>query len=123
MPADQIDVNVHPAKTEIRFKTEQEIYKLIFDWVKECLEKHPHIPVISRESFERSDYNGSQTDDRSGLPDTALDTQRQENRERIDKTVAESQQIDFLISIPANPGMCILPKRFTWRFKTDKKWQ
>ena len=95
LPADQIDVNVHPAKTEIRFKTEQEIYKLIFDWVKECLEKHPHIPVISRESFERSDYNGSQTDDRSGLPDTALDTQRQENRERIDKTVAESQQIDF----------------------------
>ena len=38
-----------------------------------------------------------------------MDTQRQENRERIDKTVAESQQIDFLISIP-NPGMCILPK-------------
>lgn len=37
LPFDMIDVNVHPAKTQVRFKDERHIYQIFHRWVKETL--------------------------------------------------------------------------------------
>lgn len=41
---DQIDVNVHPGKMEIRFSRQQELYKFILDSVSEALKNREMIP-------------------------------------------------------------------------------
>ncbi len=37
MPSDQLDVNVHPSKLELRFTDTEAVYRLIFDGVREAL--------------------------------------------------------------------------------------
>lgn len=46
MPANQIDVNIHPAKTEVRFKNENEIYQTVYNAVRSSLEEGNYIPNI-----------------------------------------------------------------------------
>lgn len=38
IPPEMIDVNVHPAKTQVRFKDERQVYHTLLKWVKEVLE-------------------------------------------------------------------------------------
>ncbi|HAG52846.1 MAG TPA: DNA mismatch repair endonuclease MutL [Alphaproteobacteria bacterium] len=40
LPPRQIDVNVHPAKAEIRFKNDREVFSLIYNSVKTILDEH-----------------------------------------------------------------------------------
>jgi DNA mismatch repair protein MutL len=56
IPASQVDVNVHPAKTEIRFRQEEEVYSLIFQWVREALDAHPYIPDIRHEDIQEASH-------------------------------------------------------------------
>ncbi len=51
LPANELDVNVHPAKTEIRFKNEKIIHELILQWINEILEDNRYIPRINQDSF------------------------------------------------------------------------
>ena len=44
IPSEQLDVNVHPAKTEIRFIDEQNIYSVIYDTVTEGITRRELIP-------------------------------------------------------------------------------
>lgn len=46
VPVHLIDVNIHPAKTEIRFKDEKNIYELVYNVVKKSLEMGNYIPLI-----------------------------------------------------------------------------
>jgi len=48
LPASQVDVNVHPAKTEVRFKDEDYIYQTLYQWIREALKSHPYIPSIAQ---------------------------------------------------------------------------
>lgn len=45
--SDLIDVNVHPAKLEIRFKNSEELYRLIYHSVKSSLEGKELIPAVA----------------------------------------------------------------------------
>ncbi len=40
-----VDVNVHPAKTEIKFANEKEIYDIVYHGVKNAIYRRPEIPV------------------------------------------------------------------------------
>ena len=44
IPPEKLDVNVHPAKKEVRFKDEQIVYDLFFKSIKEALDKITLIP-------------------------------------------------------------------------------
>jgi DNA mismatch repair protein MutL len=73
-----IDVNVHPAKLEIRFKNGEELYQLIYHTIKNALEGRELIPAVTLteekaekkevpkvpEPFEenRRKYNGNEND-------------------------------------------------------------
>lgn len=47
IPSDLIDVNVHPAKLEIRFKNGEEVYQLVYHSIKSALEGKELIPSVS----------------------------------------------------------------------------
>ncbi|MDO9573400.1 MAG: DNA mismatch repair endonuclease MutL, partial [Candidatus Contubernalis sp.] len=44
---ENVDVNVHPGKAQVRFADEKEIHRLIFQSIKESLKKHTLIPEVS----------------------------------------------------------------------------
>lgn len=73
-----LDVNIHPAKTEVKFEDDSIIFQILYARIRETLGRHcfgasidfeaaaaPQLPQIGR-SFE--EYNGP-----SGIPDTGLD--------------------------------------------------
>ncbi|MCH9853291.1 MAG: DNA mismatch repair endonuclease MutL [Alphaproteobacteria bacterium] len=54
LPAKQIDVNVHPAKTEIRFRDPQKIRHFLFTSVKQTLQQGGHVAVHHSDSLKNS---------------------------------------------------------------------
>ncbi|MCL0080703.1 DNA mismatch repair endonuclease MutL [Peptococcaceae bacterium] len=46
MPPGMVDVNVHPAKTEVRISTERELYKLVVATVKKSLHTLQSVPLL-----------------------------------------------------------------------------
>jgi len=53
-----IDVNIHPSKTEIRFNREEEVYEQIFSWIKGAIEEKPYIPQIGGQALLAREVEG-----------------------------------------------------------------
>lgn len=53
IPADEIDVNVHPSKMEIRFIRQQEFFDTLYQAVSETLKGKEYIPEIALDEKER----------------------------------------------------------------------
>lgn len=51
----EIDVNVHPSKTEIKFDNEQPIWQILLAAVKETLGKYVQVPTIDFDTVDRPD--------------------------------------------------------------------
>ena len=55
VPADTIDVNIHPTKTEIKFQDEQIIWKIIMAAVKESVGRFEEMPTIDFDTADMPD--------------------------------------------------------------------
>lgn len=55
VPAENIDVNIHPTKTEIKFENEQAIWQILMAAVKEALGKFNDIPSIDFDTEGKPD--------------------------------------------------------------------
>lgn len=55
VPAENIDVNIHPTKTEIKFENEQSIWQILMAAVKEALGRFNDIPAIDFDTEGKPD--------------------------------------------------------------------
>lgn len=55
VPAENIDVNIHPTKTEIKFENEQAIWQILMAAIKEALGKFNDIPSIDFDTEGKPD--------------------------------------------------------------------
>ncbi len=52
IPADRVDINVHPTKLECKFSQEELIYRAVYQAVRNALYELPNVPVIERKKEE-----------------------------------------------------------------------
>jgi len=71
LPPDQIDVNVHPAKTELRFVNEDHIFGVVQKTARNCLLELAPIPTIK----ENASYSGSTKSEGNYMGWDRLDSQ------------------------------------------------
>ena len=82
MDAQEVDVNVHPAKVEVRFRNERAIYSAISRMIHSGIHKHKYIPKVEKATqpvsttdsqVEKEDVFGSDVKPR--IPSQAADTE------------------------------------------------
>ena len=52
-----VDVNVHPAKLEVKFANEQPVFEAIYYTVKRALEEHEYRPEMTLKGAQKKEYN------------------------------------------------------------------
>ena len=75
MPADLVDVNVHPAKTEVRFARENDIFDLVYHAVKLALAQ----PGTGERRFAFEEDKKDEESNKSGINDNAIEKDVKEN--------------------------------------------
>ena len=76
MNPSQVDINVHPAKLEVRFSDENKIFKAVYHSIKDTLLKGELVPTESSEESETKDQNQNNSN---------MDTNRIHSDELVDE--------------------------------------
>ena len=88
----QLDVNVHPAKLEVRFQEENKIFKLVYHAIKETLLKvetvnHNQVENLSEESQMKNNYVDEIQKIENKMFDNMPANENEENRENESKGI------------------------------------
>ena len=81
VPAEDIDVNIHPVKTEIKFENEQAIFQMLSAAVKEALGKFNDVPMIDFDTQGRPDIPVFNTQGPTVMPQVKYNPQYNPFRE------------------------------------------
>ncbi len=93
MNPQKVDVNVHPAKLEVRFEDENKIFKAIYHAVKDSLLKEDLIPDRTKMEIDK------QTPQKSWKIDTNFEQKNVETKSEIKEEKNEAPTIDILSEI------------------------
>ena len=78
MEGNDLDVNVHPAKREVRFAREQEVYDVIFEAVRNALTRREMIPKVSVGPDEKQSCEQTSTVKSSQVPEPFENKRREQ---------------------------------------------
>ena len=78
MEGNDLDVNVHPAKREVRFAREQEVYDAVYDTVRAALTRREMIPKVTLGADEAVKKEAKETDVKSAAVPEPFEQKRRE---------------------------------------------
>ncbi len=73
VPPNQIDINIHPTKTEVKFENEQSIYAIIKSTIKHSLGQYQVAPILDFEQNNSFNLPYDYKDKMVGLPKIEID--------------------------------------------------
>ena len=97
MEGNDLDVNVHPAKREVRFAREQEVYEAVYDTVRNALAKKEMIPEFT---VGKTEEPPRQKAPRSADIPEPFETKRREETDRYKRLLEETPAVNS--SAPEN---------------------
>lgn len=103
VPADSVDINVHPTKLECKFSNEQEIYQAVYHAVKSALYALPDVPQIEK----------PQTEERPVIEQKTLEDLYREKIKGSERKQSEYQAVRFT---PPEPPSEPKPKKDPFYF-------
>ena len=112
IPAELVDINVHPTKLECKFSNEQDIYQAVFHGVKSALYELPNVPEIDHSPKEREEIPNTQREQQS-IEDLFLQKLRESKmkNEMQQRTIVE----------PTKPVEAVAEQRSEVAFEPEPK--
>lgn len=109
MPNECVDVNVHPAKTEVRFANEKQVYEAVYYAVKSCLSKDFSKPEVRlSQSSRQSDLLKPPVKEQKG---EQLRMTAAEYREKFTPQAENKKERTFLGEKPVKSENAFVPEK------------
>jgi len=74
VPTNQIDINIHPTKTEVKFENEQALYAIIRSTIKHSLGQYQVAPILDFEHNKSYDLPYDYKDKKTNTPEIKIDS-------------------------------------------------
>lgn len=99
MSPSKVDVNVHPAKLEVRFEEENKVFKAVYHTIKDALLKSELVANTSKESLDATaDFSNPVVKTQEKDRESGLFSWKKNRKDDIDKEIQRVEDRDNVIS-------------------------